>query len=56
MDEQEFYEIDFLQELTQVRNALGLDIEISDADHDIAKVVAGLNLASPHVTVKEIDS
>lgn len=54
MDERKHYEIDFLQELTQARNSLGLDNEISDADNDIAKVVAGLNLLSPHVT-KEID-
>ena len=55
MDKREFYEIDFLQELTQVRNSMGLDTEISDDDHDIAKIVADLNLISPHVTVKEID-
>jgi len=55
MDKHEFYEIDFLQELTQARNLLGLGTEISDDDHDIAKVVADLNLKSPHVTVKEID-
>jgi len=55
MDEHVHYEIDFLQALTQVRKELGLDTEISDADHDIAKVVADLNPNSPHVTVKEID-
>jgi hypothetical protein len=53
-DEYEYYEIDFLQELTQVRNLLGLGTDISDDDHDVAKVVAELNLISPHVTVKEI--
>lgn len=55
MDQREFYEIDFLQELTQARNLAGLDTEISDDDHDIAKIVGELNLISPHVTVKEID-
>jgi hypothetical protein len=54
-DDREYYEIDFLQELTQARNAAGLGTDISDDDHDIAKVIAELNLVSPHVTVKEID-
>jgi hypothetical protein len=55
MDEQEYFEIDFLQMLTQARESVGLDTEISDADHDIARMVAELNTVSPHVKVTEID-